>query len=84
MIKTITSYYIYPIDKTPLNIILDKNLISEKINESKEVSSNSSYIEFKIKENDTEIKIFFDKYNLNLIWWQNKDINKKISSKYSS
>ena len=84
VIKTITSYYIYPLDKTPLNIILDKNLISKKINETKEVSSNSSYIEFKIKENDTEVKIFFDKLTFNLIGWQTKDIYKNISSTYLS
>ena len=32
VIKTITSYYRYPIDKTPLNFILDKNFLINKIN----------------------------------------------------
>ena len=32
VIKTTTSYYRYPLDKTPLNIILDKNFLINKIN----------------------------------------------------
>ena len=32
VVKTITSYYRYPINKTPLNFILDKNFLINKIN----------------------------------------------------
>ena len=32
VIKTMTSYYRYPLDKTPLNFILDKNFLIDKIN----------------------------------------------------
>ena len=31
VIKTNTSYYLYPLDKTPLNFILDKNYLINKI-----------------------------------------------------
>ena len=31
VIKTISSYYRYPLKKTPLNLILDKNFLIEKI-----------------------------------------------------
>ena len=31
VIKTITSYYRYPLEKTPLNLILDKNYLIDKI-----------------------------------------------------
>ena len=30
VIKTLSSYYIYPIKKTPLNLILDKNFVLKK------------------------------------------------------
>ena len=31
VIKTISSYYRYPLEKTPLNVILDKNILINKI-----------------------------------------------------
>ena len=31
VVKTITSYYRYPLEKTPLNVILDKNILINKI-----------------------------------------------------
>ena len=31
VIKTITSYYKYPLNKTPLNLILDKNFLIKKL-----------------------------------------------------
>ena len=31
IIKTRTSYYRYPLEKTPLNLILDKNFLINKI-----------------------------------------------------
>ena len=74
IIKTISSYYRYPLDKTPLNFILDKNFIINKIYDLKEENINNSLIKFTIKENDQLIEIFFDKDNNNLIGWQTKDI----------
>ena len=41
VIKTLSSYYIYPIEKTPLSLILDKNYIIKKINES-----NKNFIDY--------------------------------------
>ena len=31
VVKTISSYYRYPLEKTPLNVILDKNILINKI-----------------------------------------------------
>ena len=31
VVKTISSYYRYPLEKTPLNVILDKNILIKKI-----------------------------------------------------
>jgi len=74
IIKTISSYYRYPLDKTPLNFILDKNFIIDKIYDLKEENINNSLIKFTIKENDQFIEIFFNTDNNNLIGWQTKDI----------
>ena len=74
IVKAMSSYYRYPLDKTPLNFILDKNFIIDKIYDLKEENINNSLIKFTIKENDQLIEIFFDKDNNNLIGWQTKDI----------
>jgi len=74
IVKAMSSYYRYPLDKTPLNFILDKNFIINKIYDLKEENINNSLIKFTIKENDQLIEIFFDKDNNNLIGWQTKDI----------
>jgi len=84
-IKTISSYYRYPLNKTPLNFILDKNFLLKKIYELNEEIVNNSLIKFKIKENNQSIEIFFDIENYNLIGWQTKDIyqNTAITLLYS-
>ena len=74
VIKTRSSYYRYPLDKTPLNFILDKNFLIKKIYDLEERVVDNKLINFKILEKDTEINVFFDKKNYNLIGWQNTDI----------
>ena len=79
VIKTKTSYYRYPLKKTPLNYILDKNFLIKKISNLKEKDLNNSFISFIIKENDNQINIFFEKITSNLIGWQTKDIYQNVS-----
>ena len=79
VIKTISSFYRYPLQKTPLNLILDKNFLINKIYDSKEEKLDTTYISFKILENDNEFNIFFDKETFNLIGWQTKDIYQNIN-----
>jgi len=74
VIKTLSSYYRYPLEKTPLNLILDKNFLIDKIYKLNEKIINQSYINYTITENDNEIDIFFDLKTFNLIGWQTKDI----------
>ena len=74
VIKTITSFYRYPLKKTPLNLILDKKFLIEKINNLKERIVNNNQINYTIQENDNVINIFFDNKTFNLIGWQTKDI----------
>ena len=74
VIKSTSSYYRYPLDKTPLYFILDKNFLLEKIYELDEEIINNSLVKFTIKENNQSIEIFFNINNYNLIGWQTKDI----------
>jgi len=84
VIKTITSFYRYPLNKTPLNLILDKNFLIKEIYNLKEKILDKNYINFLIKKNDSEINIFFDNKTFNLIGWQTKDIYQNINVTYLS
>tara|TARA_Y100000591_G_scaffold320202_1_gene333259 strand:+ start:393 stop:941 length:549 start_codon:yes stop_codon:yes gene_type:complete len=84
VIKTLTSFYLYPLEKTPLNSILDKNLLLKKVRDLEERDIGDNYINFKFKENENEINLFFDKRTFNLIGWQTIDIYQNISITYLS
>ena len=84
VIKTKTSYYRYPIEKTTLNLILDKNFLINKINNLKARIVDESIINFKILENNNEINIFFDNKTYDLIGWQNKDIYQNFNITFLS
>ena len=84
VIKTKSSFYRYPLNKTPLNLILDKKFLIKKINNSGERIIDNSYINYRIMENDNEINVFFDNKTYNLIGWQTKDIYQNINVTYLS
>ena len=84
VIKTSTSYYRYPIEKTPLNIILDKNFLINKISELSERIIDENLINFKILEKNNEINVFFDNQTYDLIGWQNKDIYQNFNITFLS
>ena len=84
VIKTISSFYRYPLKKTPLNLILDKKNLINKIYNLKEETLETTFINFKILENDHEINIFFDNETFNLIGWQTKDIYQNVNVTYLS
>ncbi len=84
VIKTITSYYRYPLDKTPLNLILDKDYLIKKIDELEERIVDNNLINYKIQEQDNEINIFFDNKTFDLIGWQNTDIYQNFNITFLS
>jgi len=84
VIKTTNGYYIYPIKKTPLNLILNKDFIIKKIKNLKERIVDNKLINFNFFENETEINIFFDQQTYNLIGWQTVDIYQNLSITYLS
>ena len=77
-------YYRYPLDKTPLNLILDKEFLISKIKNLDARMVDENYINYTILENDNEINIFFDKKNLNLIGWQTLDVYQNLNVTFIS
>ena len=84
VIKTKVSYYRYPLNKTPLYLILDKNFLINKINKLEERIIDNSIINFTIKENNYEVNIFFDERTFNLIGWQTKDVYQNLNITFLS
>tara|TARA_B100001778_G_scaffold14923_1_gene11447 strand:- start:698 stop:1255 length:558 start_codon:yes stop_codon:yes gene_type:complete len=82
IIKTSASYYKYPLDKTPLNYLLDKKFLIKKINDLDQRIVQGKLINFKFVEKENEINIFFDVKNHNLVGWQTLDIYQNLSITY--
>tara|TARA_B100001057_G_scaffold493064_1_gene586783 strand:- start:542 stop:1093 length:552 start_codon:yes stop_codon:yes gene_type:complete len=82
VIKTLTSYYLYPLNKTPLNLILNKDFLLDKIKNLDERVIDNKFINYNFSENDNEINIFFDNDSYNLIGWQTLDIYQNLSITY--
>jgi len=84
VIKTMTSFYRYPLKKTPLNLILDKDFLINKIYDLDEKNENSSFINYEIIDGDNQLNIFFDKKSFHIIGWRTKDIYQNLSITYLS
>ena len=84
VIKTVSGYYRYPLEKTPFNQILDKKFLINKIYNLNERIIDNSYINYTILENDNEINIFFDNKTFDLIGWQTKDIYQNLNITFLS
>jgi outer membrane lipoprotein-sorting protein len=70
--------YLYPLRKTPLELILDKKYLIKKIKKSISRTIDDKYINFTLIEKDNKINIFFDIKTLNLIGWQTEDIYQNL------
>ena len=79
VIKTTNSYYLYPLERTPLNLILNKKFLVNKIKGLEERILDNKFVNFKFFENDYEVNIFFDYKTLNLTGWQTIDIYQNLS-----
>ena len=84
VIKTISSYYFYPLEKTPLDTILNKEYLLKKIKSLDQREVSDDFINFNFTENENEINLFFDKKTYNLIGWQTVDIYQNVSITYLS
>jgi outer membrane lipoprotein-sorting protein len=82
--KNSKNYYIYPLKKTPLELLLDKKYLISKIINLKPKLIDNKFLTFKIFENNNEMNIFFDKSTLILTGWQIEDIYQNLSITFIS
>ena len=75
-------YYIYSIEKTPLNLLLDKEYLIKKMQNIDSDLIDNKFYRFKFEEGENQINIFFDKKSLNLIGWQNIDLYQNLVVTY--
>ena len=75
-------YFIYPLEQTPFELILDKKLLLKKIKISKAKFLNEKYYLFNMEYNGNLINIFFDKNSYDLIGWQTEDIYQNLVVTY--
>ena len=80
VIKYLTNgeYYIYPLKKTPLELILDKNFIISELENLEERIIENKYVNFTLNKDQNIINIFFDLDTLQLIGWQTEDIYQNL------
>ena len=71
-------YYIYPLKKTPLNLILDKKFLINEINKLEPRIIDNEYLNFTIENKNYIINLFFNNKTLNLIGWQTEDIYQNL------
>ncbi len=77
-------YYRYRLDKTPLNLILDKKFIISKLHQLKQDEDYPFYYAFNLDYENNSIKIFFNKNDLNLIGWETIDVYQNIVQTFIS
>ena len=71
-------YYIYPLKKTPLNLILDKDFLINEIKKLEPRIVDNKYSNFTIERENYKINLFFNNKTLNLIGWQTEDIYQNL------
>ena len=73
--KKYKKIYYYPLKKTPLFTILNKQKILNLIRNNKPTKIDSNVIEFELVNKKLDkLKIFFDKNSLEFKGWETKDI----------
>ena len=70
----INKSYIYPLKKTPLNYILDKEYLINQIQNLEPSNINNKFIEFKLLNKNNLIILFFNVQTFNLLGWKTIDI----------
>ena len=84
VVKTLSSYYRYPINKTVLNLILDKNFLISQLKKSKGRIVDKKFINFTFNKDENEINIFFNNSNYDLVGWQTLDIYQNLNITFLS
>ena len=71
-------YFIYPLDSTPMELILNKNYLIEQMQKLDGKIIDDKYFIFSIQNKDNKINIFFDKNSYDLMGWQTEDIYQNL------
>ena len=77
--QTNNQYYRYPLKRTPLELILDKNYLINQMKNLEGRIVDNKYFNFTLVNNDNKINIFFDNQTLNLTGWQTEDIYQNLA-----
>ena len=72
--KRISNYLRYQLKDTPLNLILDKKFLLDKLDQVETIKENDETFSFKIVHNNNLLNIFFDKINYKIKGWSTTDI----------
>ena len=83
--KKIKNYLRYKLKDTPLDLILDKKFLLDKLDQVETIEENDETFSFKILHNNNLLNIFFDKISYKIIGWTTTDIYlNKVETKLSN
>ena len=83
--QKITNYLRYELKDTPLNLILDKKFLLEKLDQVERIKENDETFSFKIVHNNNLLNIYFDKISYGIKGWTTTDIYlNKVETKLSN
>ena len=83
--QKITNYLRYQLKDTPLNLILDKKFLLDKLDQVETIKENNETFSFKIVHNNNLLNIFFDKISYEIKGWTTTDIYlNKVETKLSN
>ena len=83
--KKINNYLRYQLKDTPLNLILDKKFLLDKLDQVETIEENDETFSFKIAHNNNLLNIFFDKISYEIKGWTTTDIYlNKVETKLSN
>ena len=83
--RKITNYLRYQLKDTPLNLILDKKFLLDKLDQVETIKENDETFSFKIAYNNNLLNIFFDKISYEIKGWTTTDIYlNKVETKLSN
>ena len=83
--KKITNYLRYQLKDTPLNLILNKKFLLDKLDQVETIKENDEIFSFEIVHNNNLLNIFFDKISYEIKGWTTTDIYlNKVETKLSN
>ena len=83
--QKITNYLRYELKDTPLNLILNKKFLLDKLDQVETIKENDETFSFEIVHNKNLLNIFFDKINYEIKGWNTTDIYlNKVETKLSN